>query len=201
VNPRSSRAAPIRDRLRAAVTAEILDAAEAVIAANGVAGASIAAIARRAGVAVGTLYNYFPDRDAIVAALFRARRTALSPRIRAALPAAGGFEARLAGFLRGVLAAMDDHRAFVKIAVEADHRPPPDVKRGGTLAELRACFAELLEAGITEGVVDPDAAELAGPVMTSALKGVMIHQLAAGEPFAAQADRLTRLFLDGARRR
>ena len=53
MNPRSSsrRVAPLRTRLRAAASDAILDAAEAVAAERGLEGASIAAIAERAGVA------------------------------------------------------------------------------------------------------------------------------------------------------
>lgn len=204
MNRRSPGKAPLRDKLRAAVSAEILDAAEAVIAEHGVAKASIVAIAARAGVAVGTLYNYFPDRDAIVAALFRERRAQIAPAIRAALTAThGDFEQRLGQFLEHVLLAMDQHRRFVKVAVETDARPPPDGKKSSrpTLTELHACFTELLAAGVVEDVIDPATAELAAPMMVAAFKGVIAHQLAAGAPFADQGPALARLFLDGARKR
>ncbi len=48
---------------------DILQAARAVLLAEGYAGARMAAIATRAGVAPGTLYLYFPSKEAIVAAL------------------------------------------------------------------------------------------------------------------------------------
>lgn len=47
----------------------ILDAAEAVIAECGVTDASVQEIARRAGASVGSMYHFFPTKDAIVAAL------------------------------------------------------------------------------------------------------------------------------------
>ncbi len=50
---------------------EILDAAEAVIAEVGVEGATTNAIAERAGSSVGSLYHFFPSRDAIIQALAR----------------------------------------------------------------------------------------------------------------------------------
>ena len=48
---------------------EILQAARTVLLAEGYAGARMAEIAMRAGVAPGTLYLYFPSKEAIVAAL------------------------------------------------------------------------------------------------------------------------------------
>jgi len=48
---------------------QILDAAETVFAEVGVEGASMQAIADRAGSSVGSLYHFFPNKDAIVEAL------------------------------------------------------------------------------------------------------------------------------------
>lgn len=48
---------------------EILDAAEAVIAEQGLDAATTNAIAERAGASVGSLYHFFPSKDAIVQAL------------------------------------------------------------------------------------------------------------------------------------
>ncbi len=50
---------------------EILDAAEAVIAEVGIDAATTNAIAERAGSSVGSLYHFFPSKDAIVQALAR----------------------------------------------------------------------------------------------------------------------------------
>jgi AcrR family transcriptional regulator len=48
--------------------AEVLNAAGELIAAGGVEGLSMRRLAERAGVAVGTLYNQFGDRDGILVA-------------------------------------------------------------------------------------------------------------------------------------
>lgn len=48
----------------------ILHAAESLIGMHGMAGLKMTEIAREAHVPVGSLYQYFPDRGAIVAALF-----------------------------------------------------------------------------------------------------------------------------------
>lgn len=50
---------------------EILDAAENVIAEVGVQGASANMIAERAGSSVGSMYHFFPSKEAIVEALAR----------------------------------------------------------------------------------------------------------------------------------
>ena len=58
-------------QLRARATVEaVLDAAVDVIAERGFSDVSTNAIAERAGISIGSLYQYFPNKDAIVVALF-----------------------------------------------------------------------------------------------------------------------------------
>ncbi len=61
---------------------EILDAAESVIAEVGVEAATTNAIAERAGASVGSIYHFFPGKDAIVQALAR-RFSALASELNA----------------------------------------------------------------------------------------------------------------------
>ena len=65
--PRPSRA-PVQKRGQQRVEA-ILDAAEAVFGEMGVDAATTNAIAERAGASVGSLYHFFPNKDAILQAL------------------------------------------------------------------------------------------------------------------------------------
>jgi len=67
----SPRKAPRQSRSQATVTA-ILDATAHILIERGFAAASTNAVAERAGVSVGSLYQYFPNKDALVSAL-RAR--------------------------------------------------------------------------------------------------------------------------------
>jgi AcrR family transcriptional regulator len=60
--------APVQKRGQQRVDA-ILDAAEAVFGEMGVDAASTNAIAERAGASVGSLYHFFPNKDAILFAL------------------------------------------------------------------------------------------------------------------------------------
>src|SRR5690242_20497966 len=63
---------PLRDRLKQATREAILEAAEAVFSERGFGGARVEEIAERAGVSVGTLYNYFDARRAILDAVLEA---------------------------------------------------------------------------------------------------------------------------------
>src|SRR5579864_6996027 len=61
---RSQRADAVRNRER------LLEAAKAVFSSGG-PDASLEAVARRAGVGIGTLYRHFPTREALFEAVYR----------------------------------------------------------------------------------------------------------------------------------
>ncbi len=64
----SPRKRPTQPRSRATVD-NILQAAQSIIASKGYAAATTNHIAKVAGVSIGTVYQYFPRKEAIVAAL------------------------------------------------------------------------------------------------------------------------------------
>src|SRR5262249_52018830 len=105
---------------------------------------------RRAGVAVGTLYNYFTDRDALIRALFESRRATLRPQLRAAIDAGRdlAFEPRLRGFVHDVLAVFESHRSFLKVAIENEHLRPAG---STTPQDLLAGARDIVDAGVREG--------------------------------------------------
>ncbi len=69
---------------RSAATVEvILEAAARILETHGSAGYTTNAVAVRAGVSVGSLYQYFPNKDAITRALIRRETAALEAAIDA----------------------------------------------------------------------------------------------------------------------
>lgn len=68
---------------------EVLDAALAVFTEEGFAGARVEDIARRAGVSKGTVYLYFPSKDALIEAIIK---RAVAPITETALAQLARFE-------------------------------------------------------------------------------------------------------------
>ena len=64
------RRSPKQSRSRATCDA-ILEAASQILERDGPAGFNTASVAERAGVSIGTLYQYFPDKQAILVAAAR----------------------------------------------------------------------------------------------------------------------------------
>jgi len=71
-----------RERTKAHNRRAILDAACAVFTESGYDGASIRDVIRRTGLASGTFYNYFPDKQSVFHAVLEERTTELRVRLR-----------------------------------------------------------------------------------------------------------------------
>jgi len=182
--------------MRRTVRFAVLDAAEQLIAKHGLRDAGLAQIARRAGVAVGTLYNYFTDRDALIRGLFESRRATLRPRLLVAAQAASGlpFEPRLRMFVRAVFEAFESHRAFLKLVIENEHMKPPG---STTPSDLLASVRDIVAAGVREGAVPGALAELAPQVIVAAIKSTAVHRIQLGGELAGEADALVGILLGG----
>lgn len=74
--PPEARKAPQQARA-IATCAAIVEASARILETDGPAGLTTNGIAERAGVSIGTLYQYYPDKQAIVVALIRRERAAL----------------------------------------------------------------------------------------------------------------------------
>src|SRR5688572_23233531 len=71
---------PRQERSRERVQA-MLDAAASIIDARGIDAVTTNAIADEAGVPVGTIYQFFPNRDAVLVALLERQLAAFDQRI------------------------------------------------------------------------------------------------------------------------
>jgi AcrR family transcriptional regulator len=113
---------PLRERFRREVASAIAAAAEEVFAEQGLHSAHVGHIAKRAGVAVGTLYNYYEDRDALLAALLRERGDELVATFEAAI-AAGvrkPLEKQLCAFVDAYFAFFVAHRPYFRMLLEGE---------------------------------------------------------------------------------
>ncbi|MBL0890678.1 MAG: TetR/AcrR family transcriptional regulator [Gemmatimonadaceae bacterium] len=134
---------------------EILDAAEQLLLEVGPANGSVQEIARRAGSSVGSIYHFFPTKDAIVAAL-RARHEEEGKQVRVAIREAveTGADLPLAEFVDRLISPLADFverrpAAFMLGALDA-----PDEKE---LAHKDAPLEEALRAALRHR--DPHCSE------------------------------------------
>jgi len=196
----------LRDRLRRATENEILNAAEQVLAEVGLDSASMHVIAERAGIAVGTIYNYFNDREALLAALFHARRSDLQERMEACVKANAGlpFRKQLTGFVRTVFDEFDAHRPFFRVVMEIEHlrhhalimaspeQPAPVMKQIAERAK------KMIQRGVREGLLKPENSEYYSGVLTGILRGLFFQNVQReGFSFVELTDFAVAVFLHG----
>jgi AcrR family transcriptional regulator len=86
-----ARKAPTQARSRETVSI-ILEASARILESRGLQGFNTNAIAARAGVSIGSLYQYFPNRDAIVLALIRRFEDAMQDAVLKAVRGGRGQE-------------------------------------------------------------------------------------------------------------
>ncbi len=144
------RKAPLQARARATHDA-VVEAAAQIIAAGGLAAFTTNAVAVRAGVSIGSLYQYFPNKDALMVALIQRQQRQQLDRVAHALVDAR-FET-LEGAVRTLVrAAMQHHRDDSLLASAIDHEearlPVADMlgdfldQGGGLISALFARFAD-----------------------------------------------------------
>lgn len=93
---------PVQDRSRQTVRF-ILEAAVQVFESQGIAGGTTARIAERAGVSVGTLYQYFPNKQAVLQALGEAHVAEAAAQIAALLARVAAEDWPLPALLQAVV--------------------------------------------------------------------------------------------------
>ena len=204
----SERTVRLRTRLREATAEAILEAAEHAFAEGGPK-ARMETIAARAGIAVGTLYNHFADREALWDELCRSRRAALLVRLDAALEAARGepFAGALRAFLDAFVEHWDQHRRFLAVLIQAEplgaRSPRAGAKGGSMVQELLARARKLVRRGVAEGALRAEAADLYPALLLGMLRSVLFQHLDQAPPPAAKAqiDCMVDVFLNGAGQR
>jgi AcrR family transcriptional regulator len=171
---------------------QLLAAAVRAFASDG-EDVTLDAIARTAGVGIGTLYRHFPTREALVEAAYRqelARLCDAAPQLLGSLPPDQAMRAWLDRFIDYVTTKR--HMAAALRAVIASGRNPHAESRDRLIGAITA----LLDAGVASGSL---RADVEPNDVLAALSGV---SMAAGDTAQRdQAGRLLDLLVDGLRYR
>jgi AcrR family transcriptional regulator len=139
------RKTPVQARSQTTVQA-IFDAAIQVLLSDGISALTTTRVAERAGVSVGTLYQYFPNRRALLAAVFEQHLNTTTLIVEAACAAHHGQSVR--EMMRGLCDAFIDAKmrnrdaSLVLYAVAQDLGAGAMVRAAGRRAE--AALVEML---------------------------------------------------------
>ena len=194
---------------REAYREAILTSAADVFGRLGYANAKIADVAEAAGVATGTVYNYFDNKEAVFAAIVERGRAELLARLDAGVAGRRGL-ARLSDMLATLFVVLEEQAAMFSVYVEATGLPFTGVPESdpGVVAG-RTAIMDRLEAAIVDAIehkelrddlsVEDLATFLAGSV--GALLGRWVSRPAPRGSLGTEGTRLFEVFLRGAARR
>jgi AcrR family transcriptional regulator len=161
-------------RARAAKAREgILAAAHDQLEEGGYASATVQAVARRAGVATGSVYRHFGSKDELFTEVFRRA----AQREVDAVAAAGSIAAGVEVFVRRALAA--PQRAYALLAEPVD--AAVDEQRLIFRRAYADVFAAALRDGIEAGELEPMDVELVSAALVGALGEALVGPLARRE--------------------
>jgi len=167
-----------RTRARlAAVRERIVDAALAQLAEGGYASASVVAVARRAGVATGSVYRHFPSKGDLFAEVFRRASQREVDVLRSMTERGEPVTHRLAAWVEAFVrrALAEPVRAYALIAEPVD--PAVEAER----ITFRRAYADLFERALRDGIqareLPPLDAELTAAAMVGALAEALVGPL------------------------
>jgi AcrR family transcriptional regulator len=158
----------------------ILTAALAIVAEQGYAGCSVAAVARRAGVATGSVYRHFPAKADLVAEVFRTA----SQREVDAFARAASLEGSAAEAIAAVIetfagrALRAPRLAYALLAEPAD--PAVDAERLTFRRAYAEVFAGIVERGVATGELPPQDVGVSAAALVGAVGEALVGPLAAG---------------------
>jgi AcrR family transcriptional regulator len=158
--------------------ASIQDAAMAVIARKGIDETTIQDIADEAGIAKGTVYLYFRDRDELLAKTANRAFEKLVAELEPTFSANGSFADRLRAVILRQLQFFDDNRALFRATLalsprEAGLQKPKTGAYGQYAARLERMFAEAVESGEMRSL-DPLAVSA---VYRDCMRGVIVRRI------------------------
>ena len=190
----------LRERIRQATANAILAAAEQVFAERGFETAHMGDIAAGAGVAVGTLYNHFEDRDAMLRGLFAARAQELIDRLDAALESAHGrpFREHLAASVRAFCEFFEAHQPFHRLMLVHEAKVQQSFVTDELKQQIRARTDKLFKRGVREGAIRAELLDCYHALLMGMIKGLWLRTLNDGLPLPP-AGEIARFFVEGAR--
>lgn len=152
----------------------LLDASFRLLADEGYEAATLRRMAAAAGVSTGTLYHYFPDKPAILAAMFDLLTRRDLARVQSRLSADATVPMRIATLFGFMREHADYLRDLLRVALEVQRHTPETERLQQALRRYRTAIGETLAVDgtlvemaftfllgtLTYRVLDPDGLDL-----------------------------------------
>ena len=163
----------------------ILWAAVALLAEDGYAGCSVAAVAARAGVATGSVYRHFPSKSDLLTEVFRLSAGREVAAVAEAASRPGTITERATSVVETFAgrALKSPRLAYALLAEPVD--PAGDAQRLVFRESYRDVIAEVIADGVARGELPPQNPRLVASAAVGAIGEALVGPLSAG---AAEVD-------------
>ena len=172
---------------------ELLEAARRVFGTRGFEHATMDAIAEEAGVAKGTIYLYYPSKQAIHDATFAAGTAELTALTDARVQAAPSTKAAIAAFVHARVAYFQDHPDYFRMYVSevsrivTDRAPRKGVCRAALDTHTRA-LQGVIEQAVARGDVRPVDPAATAMAVFDLTRGLVARRVLTGAKSDASRD-------------
>ena len=159
----------------------LLSAAERLLLEEGWRGATVERIAQEAGVAKGTVYNYFRDKREIFSSLLERNTETIRLFVHSADLEKGNPANLLQDVLGRILDNLYEKRGLIAATIQAyyedmdlrrDFEPHHKMQQKHPLWEVRAFIREIIAKGVDTGVFRPLDPTMAEATLNAVIMGV-----------------------------
>ncbi len=181
----------------------ILKAAIKVFARKGFYAARVSEIAKAAGVADGTIYLYFRNKDDVLTSVFESRITRLVEVLRDIVGSGGSFEDRFRRIVELQLGVLEGRRELAEVVTVNLRQSSKLLKQFAApffvqyLEVMAGLVSDAQQAGVVRADVSP---RVVARALWGALDGIALTwAIGGGEPgqLARAAPQVASVFLDG----
>jgi AcrR family transcriptional regulator len=203
---RSGARSNLRGAVAGVIRSAILDAAETVFGERGFTEAKMAEVAERAGVAAGTLYNYFDSKESIFRALIEHRAEEFMGALEAIAGERGEPRASIVRITEATFHYVESHAAMFKLFEQLGCPSGAEARRGGPsydrmrvryLQVFRSALARAVQAGLVRPELPLHDLSV---IYAGSVHGLLRAWLLEGRKrqLRGRASLLVNLFFDGA---
>jgi AcrR family transcriptional regulator len=166
----------LRDKLKETTREAILEAAVAVII-SGSGEIRMEDIAEKAGVAIGTLYNYFDNRQMLIDTIIERRRNTADSYIRKSLEQTKDqhISTRLENLFQTLFNFLERHRTVTHHSLQLKETNTTNSGRRSLMDMLNDYVREMLQSALERKEIRPEYMEIYPMVISGYLRGFLTN--------------------------
>jgi AcrR family transcriptional regulator len=154
----------------------IINSALQVFAQKGFHNTSVQDICKAAGVSIGSIYFYFPNKESILEAVTDAVADEISASVTQATESENDLRELIGKGIRGLFSALNANPSIAPFLRANSYIAEMKQKRDDILQLSTSGFTQILDAVVRKGMIQPLNLELASIVITNAVYSLVRYR-------------------------